>query len=90
MSELLTGALRRHEDKNWGPKPDLPPDAATAVERAAAAVARIDTWGKRGLTDVSIQQIEAMAMVIAASGAIGILRARMAASVTETTKGEVT
>lgn len=85
MTVPLTGALR-----HWGPKSDLPPDAVTALSRAETAVARIDTWGKRGLTDVSIQQIEAMAMVIAATGAIEALRARMAARDPETTKGEVT
>lgn len=83
MSVPLTGALR-----HWGPKPDLPPDAATVLARAEAAVARIDTWGKRGLTDVSIEQIEAMAIVIAASGASATLRARLAARAdSETTKG---
>lgn len=82
MSVALTGALR-----HWGPKPDLPPDAATAVARADSAVKRIDTWGKRGLTDVSIQEIEAMAMVIAATDAIEILRARLRPE-SETPKGE--
>lgn len=82
MSVQLVGALR-----HWGPKPDMPPDAATAIARAEAAVKRIDTWGKRGLTDVSIQEIEAMAMVIAASGAIDTLRARLPRD-SETPKGE--
>ncbi len=84
MSVKLEGALR-----HWGPKSDAPPEAETVIARAEAAVARIDTWGKRGLTDVSIHEIEAMAMVIAASDAIATLRARLRPE-SETTKGQAT
>lgn len=66
-----------------------PMDASHLLDLAESAVRRIDLWGPRGVTDVSAEQIAAMACVIAASGAVGQLRARLAAlPVTETTKKE--
>lgn len=66
-----------------------PIEASRLIDQAEAAVRRIDLWGTRGITDVSAEQIVAMACVIAASGAVGQLRARLAAHpVTETAKME--
>ena len=66
-----------------------PIEASRLLDLAESAVRRIDLWGARGVTDVSAEQIAAMACVIAASGAVGQLRARLAAPpVTETTKKE--
>lgn len=68
-----------------------PMEASRLLDLADSAVQRIDLWGGRGVTDVSVEQIVAMACVIAASDAVGQLRARLAAlPVTETTKKEAT
>lgn len=63
-----------------GPAPDAPMDPSAMLDRAEAAVAKIDLWGQRGVTGVSTEDIAAMALVIALSGAIPALRARLTVS----------
>lgn len=41
------------------------PTAATIRRRAAEAVRHVDQWGHRGLTDLSVDQIEALVIVAA-------------------------
>lgn len=66
-----------------------PFETGQMIDLAEEAVRRIDRWGTRGVTDISADHIAAMACVIAASGAIAQLRARLASPpVPETTKKE--
>lgn len=39
--------------------------AATIRQRAAEAVRHVDQWGHRGITDLSVEQIEALVIVAA-------------------------
>lgn len=39
------------------------PSAATVRQRAAEAVHHVDQWGHRGITDLSVEQIEALVIV---------------------------
>lgn len=41
------------------------PSAATVRQRAAEAVRHVDQWGRRGITDLSVEQIEARVIVTA-------------------------
>lgn len=41
------------------------PTAATIRQRAAEAVRHVDQWGHRGITDLSVEQIEALVIVTA-------------------------
>lgn len=41
------------------------PSAATVRQRAAEAVRHVDQWGRRGITDLSVEQIEALVIVAA-------------------------
>lgn len=49
---------------------DAPP-AVTVRQRAADAVIHVDQWGHRGITDLSVEQIEAL--VIVAAQALGMV-----------------
>lgn len=45
--------------------PDHPPlDEEVILARAAAAVARVDLWGRRAVTSMSFEDIEAMALAV--------------------------
>lgn len=41
------------------------PSAETIRQRAAEAVRHVDQWGHRGITDLSVEQIEALVIVAA-------------------------
>jgi len=41
------------------------PSAATVHRLAAEAVRHVDQWGHRGITDLSVEQIEALVIVVA-------------------------
>lgn len=41
------------------------PSAAAVRQRAAEAVCHVDQWGHRGITDLSVEQIEALVIVAA-------------------------
>lgn len=73
-----------------GQAPQQPaPDAGRLIALAASAVARIDRQGLRGISRCSVEEIEAMAAVIALTDGIAVLRARLAthADVKETING---
>jgi hypothetical protein len=46
----------------------IPPAAPIVLARASLALGKIDLWGRRGLTMVSLEAIEAMALLLAALG----------------------
>lgn len=41
------------------------PSAATVIKRAVEAVSHVDQWGRRGITDLSVEQIEALVIIAA-------------------------
>lgn len=43
------------------------------LQRASAALGRVDLYGRRGVTDLSVDQIEAMALLLALLGLIPTL-----------------
>ena len=45
-----------------------PLDLPTITTRAGRALAHVDKWGARGVTDLSFEAIEAMALALAAYG----------------------
>lgn len=49
-------------------EPLTPADPATTITLAARALGKIDLYGRRGLTMVSTEEIEAMAMMLVLSG----------------------
>ncbi len=51
----------------------LPIYERTMLERASRAVGKIDTHGRRGITICSADEIEAMALVLAALGLVPTL-----------------
>jgi hypothetical protein len=65
-------------------------DAAEMLALADRAVARIDRDGLRGVTRCTVEEIEAMALVLALTHATDRLRATGATGpdVNETTKGD--
>lgn len=66
--------------------PTPPPAIEATIGLADRAVARIDRQGLRGVTLCSVAEIEAMALVIALSGATHLLAAAMAAPTPEETR----
>ena len=50
------------------------PSAATVRRLAAEAVRHVDQWGHRGITDLSVEQIEAL--VIVAAFALPVVEAK--------------
>lgn len=49
-----------------------PIDTRVMQERAARALGVVDHWGKRGLTMLSLEEIEAMALTLAALGLVAV------------------
>lgn len=49
-----------------------PIDARIMQERAARALGVVDHWGKRGLTMLSLEEIEAMALTLASLGLVAV------------------
>lgn len=88
LEAAFAAALRPAMRAALGPKPDQRFGPGEMLDLAESAVKRIDLWGVRGITGISTEQIAAMACVIAVTDGVGLLRARMAATVTETTKKE--
>lgn len=41
------------------------PSAATIIKRAVEAVRHVDQWGHRGITDLSVEQIDSLVIVAA-------------------------
>jgi len=84
MSSILDAAVERALAAVPRRDPDPSPTAAETLERARAAVRKVDQMGPRGTTLVTMQEIEAMAMMLVIMG----LRPYAApVGVTETTKG---
>lgn len=48
----------------------LPRPADDVLRHASRAIGKIDLWGRRGLTMVSMDEIEAMAVLLAALGLV--------------------
>lgn len=46
------------------------PTAATVRRLAAEAVRHVDQWGRRGITDLSVEQIEALDFLAEAAEAV--------------------
>ena len=88
LEAAFEAALKEALREASAPKRDQRFSPGEMLDLAESAVARIDLWGIRGITGISTEQIAAMACVIALSDGVGLLRARMAATVTETTKKE--
>lgn len=44
----------------------------TMLERAARALGKIDHWGPRGLTMITTQELEAMALTLVALGLVAV------------------
>lgn len=44
------------------------PTAPIVLARASLALGKVDVWGKRGLTMLSLDEIEAMALLLASLG----------------------
>lgn len=42
------------------------------LERAARGLGKIDLWGPRGLTMITIEELEAMALTLAAFGLVAV------------------
>lgn len=51
------------------------------LQRASAALGRIDLHGRRGVTDLSVDQIEAMALLLALLGLIPTLPGKAAPAI---------
>lgn len=49
-----------------------PIDTNTMLERAARALGKVDHWGPRGLTMLSTEEIEAMALTLAMLGLVAV------------------
>lgn len=50
----------------------LPRPAVDILRQAATAIGKIDLWGRRGITMVSADEIEAMALTLAALGLVAV------------------
>jgi hypothetical protein len=48
----------------------LPRPADEVIDHASRAIGKIDLWGRRGVTMVSADEIEAMALMLAAFGLV--------------------
>lgn len=51
-------------------KPLAPLDRQTILARASAGLGKVDLYGTRGLTMISMHEIEAMALALAAFGLV--------------------
>ena len=49
-----------------------PIDTNTMPERAARALGKVDHWGPRGLTMLSTEEVEAMALTLAMLGLVAV------------------
>lgn len=50
----------------------IPIDNGIMLERAARALGTVDHWGPRGLTMLSLEEIEAMALTLSALGLVAV------------------
>lgn len=48
----------------------LPRPSSDILRQASSAIGKIDLWGRRGVTMVSADEIEAMALLLAALGLV--------------------
>lgn len=49
-----------------------PIDARLMLERAATGLGKVDLWGRRGVTMLSIDEAEAMACLLASLGLVAV------------------